>query len=536
MNRYQKLQLYGDRLRNYLRAQKETALWCMISVFIWGLLAHAYGFLHCNLSHDALNAFVATPTEEQWKIELGRFFVPTYRAVFRGGVTLPWVIGMLGLFWTAVAVFLVIRIFVVRPKRLIVLIAGIMVTNVTYISQIAAYLYEFDFNAFSLLLAVCAVYFWEQDRGIVSILLGGIFLMLSIGIYQAYFSVALSLIIWKSVMDLFDDQDTKAIFFHGLRGIAVIAMGCLLYFLVGKIIYSVTGITPQTRTDVFSRNGLTSLGYYLSLIKPSMWLLLSNIMLEKYLNKYFWLFVSILTICVCTLAIWVFIRKKYRFGKVVLIFLLTAATPLAMGSIYLLAYKNDVHELMLYSVWLFYIFLLLVTFRFCDSDMVQGWLSGFVRCLSCIVVCFVLWQNVLLANTAYIKKEGEAAATFSTMTRAVAMLERHEEYKVGETTVAFIGSTNTWYMVPGMERISKMTGLDFYSSIPKDDSLRYYNLYRAYFDYVLQYPIQICSDDVHQELKLDPRVAEMPVFPDSDCVQMIGNVLVVKMGEPSLIY
>ena len=67
------------------------------------------------------------------------------------------------------------------------------------------------------------------------------------------------------------------------------------------------------------------------------------------------------------------------------------------------------------------------------------------------------------------------------------------------------------------------------TAIPADTSLYYYNVYKTYFDYVLNYPINLCSDEVHAELVNDPRVQALPSFPDQNAIQMIDGVLVVKM-------
>ena len=527
----QKLQEYKAGMDDWFRQRKESILLCLCSVFVWGLLAHAYGFLHCNLSHDVLNAFSATRTEEIWKIELGRFFVPLYRAVFRGPITVPWLIGVLGLAWTAAAVYLVTRIFEIRAKSLTVLIAGVMVANITYTAQIATYVYEFDFNAFALLMAVCAVYFWEKDKGIWSILLGSLCVMVSIGIYQAFFAVAAALMVWKSVMDLFGDKAVKKVFFHGLRGIAILAVGCVGYFLVGKVVYRVTGISPQSRTDVFSSEAANPLRFYVGLIKPALHRFLSVTTLEAYCGKPIRLIVTVVSGILCAAAVWVFIRGKYRPDRIALILLLVAVTPFAMLSTYFLAKGDNTHELTIYAYWLFYVFALIFAFRLCDPDLIQGWPSELVKLLSCGVVCIVLWQNVVLANTAYIKKERETDVTLSTMTRVVSRLEAREDYSVGETTVAFIGVSELQNRVPGMERVSKIIGLGPGVSIPNDTSRYYYNVYQAYFDYVLQYPIIFCEDEVHKQLKEDPRVQEMPAFPASGCMEMIAGVLVVKMGD-----
>ena len=87
----------------------------LLSALIWGLAAHAYAFFHDFFSHDALNAMVATPVEEHWKIELGRFLFPLYRTIIRNSLALPWIIGLFTILWAA----LYYGVFAVRNIQII---------------------------------------------------------------------------------------------------------------------------------------------------------------------------------------------------------------------------------------------------------------------------------------------------------------------------------------------------------------------------------------------------------------------------------
>ena len=60
-----------------IQDKKKINCFCWMCTFLWGLVAHAYGFMQNSFSHDALNAFIATKTEDIWKIELGRIFCYT---------------------------------------------------------------------------------------------------------------------------------------------------------------------------------------------------------------------------------------------------------------------------------------------------------------------------------------------------------------------------------------------------------------------------------------------------------------------------
>ena len=95
------------------------------------ILAHGYGIMDSNFSHDSLNEFNGLIFGNQWKIQLGRFLIPVYRNFSRTDLTLPWLIGILGLLWCGLAVYLVIRIFQIENPFLIFMTAGIFTANLT---------------------------------------------------------------------------------------------------------------------------------------------------------------------------------------------------------------------------------------------------------------------------------------------------------------------------------------------------------------------------------------------------------------------
>ena len=524
-------QLDLNIMKEKFLVRKKTIIFCFCTVFFWGLLAHAYGFLNNSFSHDALNAFAATAVEESIKIKRGRYLVPLYRLLFRGPVVLPWLIGLLGLMWTSVAFLLVVRIFNVRSRVLAFLVGGIMTTNITYSAQIATYVHEFDCNALALLLSVLAVYLWNKDTKHLSTLLGGICLMASISIYQAYFAVAVTLIVWKSIMDLLDDIPVQKVFGKGIRGILVILAGGLLYVVLGKLIGSVLGLSSQGMSSMLGTDEGSLLTVYAGLIKPVISYLGRNILHKVFYNKVFDICVYILVAALVLLTIRVVAIKKYRLDRMLLIFALVAATPLAMSCVFFLAKGEEMHDITTYVLWFFYVFLLFLAFRFCEKNMCPDWKTRAVRAAVCILVGIVLWQNVVFANTAYIKKDMEADAALSTMSRVVSRLEDREDYDPGETPIAFIGIAQGGEQINGMERFGTIIGVSNGSTFYGDTSLPHYNTYRAYFNYVLQTPAKFCSDEMHSKLKADERVQAMPPYPHKDCMQMIDGVMVIKMGE-----
>lgn len=519
-------------IRSKIMQHKDSLAFCFVVVFLWGMAAHAYGFMRSSLSHDVLNAFVASASEETWKIMLGRYLVPVYRAIFRGPVMLPWLIGLWGLFWSSVAVYLVLQLLELRSKFQTVLVAGIMVTNITYISQIAAYLYEFDFNAFSIVMAILAVYLWRFQANPLGFLLGSVCIIVSIGIYQSFVATSVALIIWISIMDLLLEMPVKTVFQNGIRGAFMVLLGGLLYGLLGKAVHTATGIGLESRTDpMFVEEGQSLISEYIHLILPAIVDLGGNIVHPAYFRYPQIAAILCILALLALLSLGIFRRKKFTWNRLLLLAVLCMALPFGLNCVYFLARGKGMHDLTTYATWFFYIIVLQLAFWVYENRVpCSHWADIAVTAASLLLV-FVLWQNVTLSNTAYLKKELDANSTFSTMTRVVSMLEQQEAYDIGTTKIAFVGVPSDHAEQPVFDKIKTITGMDMDSAISIDAASEYYNVYDAYFRYVLNYPVNLCvGQERLEKVAYLPEVQQMPAFPDAGCMEKVNGILVVKIG------
>ena len=451
-----------------------------------------------------------------------------YRFFTRGDVVLPWLIGLLALLWVGLAVYFAIRLLDVESKPVMVLISGIMITNITVTAQTATFIHELDCNCFAMLLAVLTAWLWRRWRNVPAFALGAVFLMGSMGIYQAYFSVAVTLMVFRLILDLTEDKEIKTVFLDGVWAVGMLLCGAVLYFIVGRCIYRMTGIAPQSKTDLFTRSGVGAFltacvgritGTYVSarsfLMHPAY-----PAAVQK-LNMAVSGIAAVLAVCLAAG------KKDHRALRVGMACVLVLLLPFAMNLTYFLAGGEIVHDLVVYSIWLVYVFALILLTR-----MGKPGELGRDVCLGagCLAVLLVLWQNIGIANEAYTKKDMVNKATLSTMTRVVAQMEQQEDYVFGETAVAFVGAFDPYGETPEYKRVKFVTGSAASNAIPTDFSASHYNAYKAYFDYVLNYPLVFCEDAVRNELAQSRQVQDMPAFPDKGCMQMIDGVLVVKMG------
>ena len=216
-------------LKTWIEENKKLLTFALICTFLWGLAAHGYCFFDNNISHDSLNEFHAAIVGNNIKIGLGRFITPIYRDLLGTDVTLPWLIGMLSLLWLGITVFFVLKLFRVESKPLACLIAGILTTNIAVSSTAATYIHDLDSYCFAVMCATGAVLLWQRyDRGW---LLGAIPLVVTLGIYQSYLFVAVTLVAMVCILDLLEGKSFTQVFRNGVKAVAMTVLGAALYFL-----------------------------------------------------------------------------------------------------------------------------------------------------------------------------------------------------------------------------------------------------------------------------------------------------------------
>jgi hypothetical protein len=243
--------------------------------------------------------------------------------------------------------------------------------------------------------------------------------------------------------------------------------------------------------------------------------------------------VLVLNILLAALGLWgllTWLRKGRAGGtEKLLLCLLVVLLPAGMNTAQL-SFSGDAHDLMKYSFWLFYVLCLLPCFI--GTRKKADRTSGVTRWIGAVLVLILLCANIQTANVVYTKKQLEQEGTRSLMTRVLMRLEEREDYVPGETPLVFAGvSDQLQEKLPGFEAYYDITGCETASPIVKSTASYNYNIYAAYFRYLLNNPAVMADWELWNRMQEDPRVAELPTYPAEGCMQLVDGVMVVRMGK-----
>lgn len=515
-----------------LERSKKWLLTALAATFAWGMAAHGYAFFDNNVSHDSLREFHSEILGNEIKMGSGRIFTPIYRDLLGSDVTLPWLSGILALLWIGLAVFLVVRLFRIESRAAVVLIAGIFATNISVSATAATYIHDLDSYMFALLCAVGAVYLWNRHRR--GWLPGAALLAVSLGIYQSYVFVAVTLVMLVCILDLLNAAGFRPVFQRGLKAVGMILLGGAAYFLVMKGMLRIAGI-PLSKGEYNSLDRMTLLhlqtigsvlaGAYADWF-DRLWNAYSSypsILIRAMTALFFGIDIAALVIGVCS--------KRLRLPEKLLCILLVVLLPLGMNMIYVLTLGAN-HDLMVYPIWMFYLLTLLLA-----DWLRRRWKEGGIslagkwqQALCMLMLGVLLYGNVRFSNGMYVKKNLEFDANLSLMTRIVGRMEAFDGYQPGETPVMFVGLPKTFNsVIPGFKDYWNVTGMTGSSTIYADAPSRF----QAYFDYIMSLPIVLADSQVQNELLSQQAVREMPCYPADGFMAFFDGTLVVKLGDVS---
>lgn len=498
----------------------------VLSTVFWCLFAHGYRFANNMFTHDSLLQIYQD--DSAWQIALGRIFQPVL-LFLRGGLCNPWLICFCALIWYCLTVCLLVDLLKIRSTVSIVILSGIVVSNLTVTVANASFLPWVDFFACSLFLSCLGVWLWTKEKGIPR---GGALLCMVgvLGIYQAYICVTICLFLILLIQDLQRSMAFKTFSMKAIKAAGILVVAAACYFIIWKGFLALFGIWTA---DTY--NGMASVGDYSGTSVGTLLLLT-----YRHVFQFFWnpdTFVTMMFKGISLSVVWKYIlrlsnvmvmlallyerfqankRNRTAWWQWSLQIILLSLFPLGMNFTCFIS-KGMVHSLMTYAFIMPYIFLIAMVGQK-QEQADKRWKQ--VITWGCVLS--IIWSGTVYANQVYLKKSLQEQSAQSLMTRIVADIEDMESYVPGETPVAFVGSfENSPYMEQTLKGFGEIvpygTGNTALTYVGTDYAL-------LQFEWNVQMNLTRVDSDTKE-------IRQMPTYPNKGSIGYVDDVLIVKISE-----
>lgn len=491
---------------------RRTALLALCATAAFSFAAHGFLFANEFFSHDSVSYFTYATGTPAFYTGIGRFAIPLYESI-KGDVAAPWLIGLLFILWMTLTAVLVTELLGIRSRSGMVLTCGLLCTNLALTLTGATYVYCMDEYAFALCAAAAAA--WCFARGRWWMPAGLVALVVSLAVYQPYFTVAAALCMLDILRRTAAGETVKKLLAAGVRYLGLLAVGFLLYYAAWTGACALLDVAKRRVEESLLGSGLgavlrlmvrANVEYVRSLLDGS--------------GVLGW-FLPLLHVLLLAALLWrlamLLADRALPWGNKALLVLLTCLLPTALNSAAILMAGNET-ELMTFGGELFYLLPLMGR----EPEARRSW-KPVLRTALAVVLCGVLWQHVVYANQVYVKKDLDKNATLVLAARMLDRIEETEGYVPGETPVAFVGRLDdNETLNRGREAFAD---LDHTVGLWSDYAATY-NLGRYLTDY-LNAPL---AWDTETDFSTRAEVQAMPAFPAAESVAMVDGTVVVKLS------
>lgn len=496
---------------------KRTWKTAFFAVLFFGLIAHTYKFTNTLYNHDAL--FNGHTTQNT--IELGRWFLSVACGI-GGFFDLPWMNGLLSLFWIGITAAVIAEIFAVRDPIVLILEGGLLVTF-PCITNTFFYEYTADGYMIAMLFASLAVYFSRMgDNKVLHFMLAIAFLCFSCGIYQAYVSFALMLSICYFLWEILTSDHTAREIWLWIRNQVVLYGGGMLAYLGAWKLCMLAQQAAASEYQGIDNIGKIDPGALMPALKENIRLLLQFFLggniFSHGLTGYAALNIVFLVSFVFLL---VFFAVKARLAKkpleLILFFACLLVIPVVPCFWLYLSPGVGYHMLMLQSLCVLYLFAL-----FLASLLSSAIIKGFLTVLFGVLV----FRFSLQANASYYKME---QCMEHSRTTAIEMLTRIHLLDEGSARrIAFLGGGDQSLIASGDTDIRELQ----VNAHQLRSTLVFDNLYAPIFLYKISgYYYQPVEES--ELAALETRLMdEMDTWPGKNSLRIEGDTVIIRLPDP----
>lgn len=398
-----------------------------IYTFAFGLLVHLYMMTNKLPNHDDIHQLF-------FNMDLrisGRWFLQ-YAGTISSYFSMPWVNGILILFYISLSTSLIVGILEIKSKIFILIISGIMI-SFTGVVAVFVYMNSADAYFLALFMSVLGAYLYlKMSKGFVFFILLNI---LSLATYQIYFGISISLIFIYYIFRYINNEIEEKSLFKNLFLLLFNSLIVLIGYVISvKYIFTV---------QLTSYQGLDKMGQidYKNLPKliTKQYEELNNFFINDEFSQFGWMqnFNKIFSIISIALVFYhVFSTKKSLKGKIISIILILLL-PVSINLLYILNNGEHAGLRMLYPYVLVYIVILKVVYDAKENFALSKVYTG-IKYFIFIMSLLSIYQFSIVTNKVYLTLDIDQRNLQAYTNRVINKIEEVEGYDT-EKEIVYIG-------------------------------------------------------------------------------------------------
>lgn len=492
---------------------------CFIATIVVGLFAHLYKITNWLPNWDSL----VFRYDSQNMIALGRWFLPVVCSI-SSFYDLPLLNGLIAIIFHAFSSVCICNIFQVKKKITACLIGAIIIAFPT-VTSIMMYNYVADGYSIAFLLSTLAAWFMtkEKPRYLLSIIL----IALSCGIYQAYITVTIMLVLLKIIDDtLHQNVSFIKVLKQSVHMMMTGLLGVVLYSIVLKVILNIFSTELLEYQGMNSSANLSNIDLIGSLYVIKDTFIKCFFDFSNGINLYI-----ILNVCVLITTLFYYIKiiVKNRLYKkpasIFVIIVLCIMSVLGAGILALINAGIDYHNLMLMGYAIFYLYFILLYER--ETAAEEKWNCiklWFILILSLIIIA----NQVVISNVSYHKAQIAYEKSYGVLIRIADRIEQAPDSENCDKILVLGALDNSRnYSVNLTPNITGIT--DGYIIRADDETVGQSVLCSALNDYCDK-NYHFLYGEIKEQFLQKEEVKSLEKWPSKNCVAVIDDVIVIKLG------
>lgn len=514
-----------SKLGNWFDSTKKTTL---IVALIVGLITHIILLSVMIVSPDGLWNYIVYSAGKV-ETESGRWLINIIDTL-RKNLAIPTITTIISIIITAITSVFVVDLLKLKSK-ISAIITAVFLEVSPCLTLTLLYSYTADAYSYAFLFATLAVWFiYKEKNRILNIILGSIFTMLTLALYQSYIGAVIGLCILKPIVDILSKKDYKKIFINiGLSMISVL-IGLLFYWGSEQIalnIYNTKLSTYGGASEIGISNTIKNLpnslkkiyGYFINFFIGG------DIVNNPCMSRNIFYKCLFLVEAILLLIVLIFRNEENRKKKLIdaiLISIMSFLLPIGLNFVILIAPETICYPLNTSQFILIIPFFMVILENF---EFSRGIILKWISLSLCFIISFTYF---LAANATYTGVRMKYNQAYTTAVRIVDRIENCEGYTPDKQWLicGILDDSNT----SQVSEIYFLTLGGFVNGpIFHGNYWGMIQTWRSFMQVYMGIQPNFCSVEDYFKICGTKYFKDMPVFPAQGSVAEIDGVMVVKL-------